>query len=111
MQTTLANRVFAHPSVQAIEKAQINGWQDLAKVFVNAFDNRDEKFPIDFDHAWTWLEYARKDSALRTLKAQFIYGVDYKVITESCLAVGHGPAPDKYFMTINAFELFALRAH
>lgn len=40
METALANRVFAHPNVQAIEKAQLNGWEDPGKVFVKAFDDR-----------------------------------------------------------------------
>jgi hypothetical protein len=115
METALASRVFAHPTVQAIEKAQIDGWQDLGRVFVKAFDERGQKYSIDFDDAWVWLEYARKDSALRTLKGQFTEGVDYT----DCPGQAHrdvatgtlqGWTPDKYYLTTNAFEDFAMAA-
>lgn len=111
METALATRILAHPKVEGIEKAQINDWQDLGKVFVRAFDDKGQQFPIDFDEAWAWLAYARKDSALRTLKAQFIEGVDYTLSAGSShLDVGVGSTPDKYFLTTNAFEDFAMAA-
>jgi hypothetical protein len=117
METALASRVFDHPKVKAIEKAQIDGWQDLGRVFVKAFDDRGQEFPIDFDDAWVWLAYGRKDSALRTLKVQFTEGVDYKVHDDDRVnktskvwaSDQKGPLPDKYYLTTNAFELFALR--
>lgn len=37
-----------------------------------------EKFPIDFDDAWVWLEFSRKDTAKRSFeKAGFIEGIDF----------------------------------
>ncbi|MDR1587507.1 MAG: hypothetical protein LBS57_08640 [Treponema sp.] len=38
-----------------------------------------EEFPVDFDDAWVWIGYARKDSALRTLQANFDQGIDFNL--------------------------------
>jgi phage anti-repressor protein len=114
METALASRVFAHPTVQAIEKAQIEGWQDLGRVFVKAFDVRGQQYAIDFDDAWVWLAYGRKDNALRTLKAHFTEGADYITLHGTPLlqegSVMQGSTPDKYYLTTNAFEDFAMAA-
>ena len=34
--------------------------QDLARVFINAFDDGGSKFPIDFDNVWRFLNYSTK---------------------------------------------------
>jgi phage anti-repressor protein len=36
-----------------------------------------ERYPVDFDQAWQWVGYARKDYALDTLKTNFKKGLDY----------------------------------
>jgi hypothetical protein len=36
-----------------------------------------EPYPVDFDEAWRWVGYARKDSALRTLQENFEEGTDF----------------------------------
>lgn len=119
METALATRILSHPKVEAIDKAQmIEGWQDLGKVFVRAFNDRGENFPIDFDDAWVWLTYGRKDNALRVLKAQFIEERDYVCVAGDVLrseedvegVTRRGPPPQKYFLTTNAFEDFAMAA-
>jgi phage anti-repressor protein len=43
--------------------------------------NNVEEFPIDFDMAWVWLGYTRKDSAKKLLTANFIENEDYKIIS------------------------------
>ena len=49
--------------------------QDLARVFINAFEDGGSKFPIDFDSTWRFLNYSTKGSALRKLKSdQFLGG-------------------------------------
>jgi phage anti-repressor protein len=42
-----------------------------------------EQFPINFDDAWQWLEYSRKDSAKRFLTDNFIKGVDFHILVGS----------------------------
>jgi hypothetical protein len=34
-------------------------------------------YPVNFDDAWVWVGYGRKDYALDALKANFKEGVDY----------------------------------
>jgi len=37
-----------------------------------------EDYPVDFDSAWQWLEYSRKDNAKTAfLKMDFVESVDY----------------------------------
>lgn len=57
------------PRGQEIEKSQI-------KDFIKSKD----PFPIDFDEAWEWCGYARKDPAKRKLVANFIKDFDYKIL-------------------------------
>lgn len=39
-----------------------------------------ERFPVDFDEAWEWLGYSRKDNAKRFFeKAGFVEGIDFEV--------------------------------
>lgn len=46
---------------------------ELAKSYLES----DERFPVEFDSAWQWLGYTRKDSALDTLKSYFEEGLDF----------------------------------
>lgn len=41
-----------------------------------------DRFSVDFDAAWQWLEYSRKNNAKRTLLENFIKGIDYLLIIE-----------------------------
>lgn len=112
---SLTSRVLGHPRVQAVDVSQLEGWQQLASVFVKAFDDKGQRFPIDLDEAYVWLQYGRKDSALRTLKAHFTENTDYicaagevhQTVGSGALA---GSAPDKYYLTTDAFENFAMGA-
>jgi phage anti-repressor protein len=42
-----------------------------------------EQFPIDFDDAWQWLEYSRKDHAKGFLTANFAETLDFTVLPPS----------------------------
>ena len=87
--------------------------QDLARVFINAFEDGGSKFPINFDSTWRFLQYSTKGSALRKLKSDFLEGEDYIVLRERVFKELHtnlqesdqgGRPTDKYFMTTIAFE-------
>ncbi len=47
--------------------------QDLAE----QLHNSKEQFPVDFDYAWLWLGYAKKQNAKDTLLNNFEEGVDF----------------------------------
>lgn len=41
--------------------------------------NSTEEFPINFDDAWQWLEFSRRDSAKRSFEnSGFIEGIDFR---------------------------------
>lgn len=62
---------------------------DLARVFVNAFDDGGSKFPIDFDSLWRFLNYSTKGNALQKLKRCFLEGEDYIVQRERVVMEVH----------------------
>jgi hypothetical protein len=111
----LVDCVLLHPAVQAVDVSRLNGWEELGKVFVKAFDDRGQRYLIDFDDAYVWLQYGKKDSALRALKARFTLHTDHTVVFgRPHFEVGStslsGSTPDKYYSTIDAFERFAMAA-
>lgn len=75
-----------------------------------------EEFPVDFDDAWQWIGYTRKDNALRALVAELENGVDYLLLfTEEhdCLGgFGHSKAtkPRKYWLSLDGFKMFCMAA-
>lgn len=84
-----------------------------------------EKFPINFDDAWQWIGYSRKDVAKKKLLNNFIRGTDFQVI-DSDSEVFHqtvvnsaqqgfqpnlGGRPSEVIMlTIDCFKSFAMMA-
>lgn len=73
-----------------------------------------EKFPIDFDDAWQWIGYSKKDKAKAKLERNFDEGVDY--IKPDGLASPDGGASwgghnrELIFLTIDCFKSFAMMA-
>lgn len=49
----------------------------LTKEIVFELLQSDQDFPIDFDDAWKWVEYAQKKDALKKLRSNFLKKVDY----------------------------------
>ena len=115
--------ILAHPKVAAV---RFPGDQDLATVFIKAFNDGGIEFPIDFDDAWKFVAYSNKANGLRKLKkGGFKEGVDYTVTrdtgnvviqvdenspsSDEILDQGGRPA-EKYYMTVQAFESFAMVA-
>ncbi|MBV6625447.1 MAG: hypothetical protein KI793_21385 [Rivularia sp. (in: Bacteria)] len=52
--------------------------QELAMALYNS----DEQFPIDFDEAWVWLRYNKKQQAKEKLVRNFEKGLDFEVFTQ-----------------------------
>ena len=52
---------------------------DLAQQLLNS----SERFPVDFEEAWIWLGFKRKDNAKRSLlNAGFIENEDFRISAE-----------------------------
>ena len=70
-----------------------------------------EQYPINFDDAWQWVGYARKDPALRTLKANFEEGFDFDSTLKWDQDSRHGGdrRSVKYHLTTDCFLKFCLR--
>jgi hypothetical protein len=109
------SRVLSSPKVlTASSELSVRGYNaadDLAKVFIKTFQDGGRLFPVDVDDAWVWLRFSRKDSALRALQNHFRLNSDY---TFEAGHVHHSVegsmTPDKYFLSTNTFEKFALGA-
>ena len=67
----------------------------------------EERYPIDFDDAWQWVGYSRKDHALEVLLKDFEEGQDFSRILGK--STGGRPA-ENYFLTIDCFKSFCMMA-
>jgi phage anti-repressor protein len=72
-------------------------------------------FPIDFDDAWVWLEYSRKNNAVRALVSELDQGVDYLLINEQHDSTGgfsdsSATKPIKYYLSVDGFKMFCMAA-
>jgi phage anti-repressor protein len=70
--------------------------------------NSSEEFPIDFDVAWQWAGYTRKDNAIRKLKKYFIEGQDFSSDRRS--ASISGGSAISYSLTNDCFKEFCMVA-
>lgn len=72
-----------------------------------------EKFPVDFDLAWKWLGYGRKNNALRAfLSNGFDESTDFVVLLikeQNSEAHGGRPSND-YHLTVDCLKTFAMMA-
>ena len=81
---------------------------NLAKALIEST----EEFPVDFDDAWQWIGYTRKDSAKEKLTRNFEKDLDYSAIWRS---VAHSKGStasrsEKIFLTVDAFKSFCMMA-
>jgi hypothetical protein len=109
------NRVLLHPEVFTVgSQLSAGGYvtKDLAKVFVKTFqEDGNQQFSIDFDDAWRWLRFSRKDNALRALQNHFRLNSDYTFEAGQVrLEMKGSMTPDKYFLSTDTFEKFALNS-
>lgn len=115
MTTALSTRVLGQPAVLALDLTLIDDWRKLGKVFVKAFDDGGRKYPIDFDQARIWLKYGRRGNALRTMKGLLTVDADYTCqpgrVHRSAQGTLTGSLPDRYLLTRDAFELFAIKSN
>lgn len=78
---------------------------ELAKSYVQS----KEIFPIDFNDAWQWLDFSRKDNALRSfLKCEFVENVDFTRFLnkeETGILIRD---IERYRLTIDCFKTWAM---
>ncbi|XZF60645.1 MAG: phage antirepressor KilAC domain-containing protein [Gloeotrichia echinulata DVL01] len=70
----------------------------------------DKEFPVYFEEAIEWLQYSRKDSAKRTLLANFVENVEYLIVlnpVECADGKGFSRREDIY-LTKDCFKQFAM---
>lgn len=82
---------------------------DLAQYLYNST----EQFPVNFDDAWQWLEYTRKDNAKRALEKNFVEGEDYHILNLEDVVKrpqGGGTQPLDIFLTVNCFKELGMMA-
>lgn len=86
----------------------------VSKDLVQQLINSSESFPVDFDDAWKWLGYARKDLGLRRLKKYFSAGQDFSFLqSEEAQKQGERTVTariDKYFLTVECFKELGMLA-
>lgn len=74
------------------------------------FFESESPFPIDFDDAWQWVEYSRKDVAKDALALSFVQGVDYLVPESSGTKKGRDWRLEKIYLTLDCFKMFCMMA-
>lgn len=68
-----------------------------------------KQFPVNFDDAWQWLEYSRKDSAKRHFdKCNFIQDVDFSSLHINVERAIGATSKIEIHLTIECFKLWAM---
>ncbi len=86
-----------------------------AKIYVMSFKSfldhdPDNEFIVDFDDAYKWVGFTRKDNAKRLLDQKFQENKDYRIVflsSEENSTTGRPSA--QIMLTINCFKRFCLR--
>lgn len=87
-----------------------NGIVAFSKELAQQLVESVEQFPVDFDLAWVWMGYSRRDVAVRKLK-HFKDGVHFHQTVEMVERVqGGGRRLIRYRLTIDCFKSLAMMA-
>lgn len=79
---------------------------DLTLQFSKILES-DEEFPVDFDDAWQWIGYSKKENAFRALSDSFEEGQDFS----SQLSKSTGGRPSMEIrLTTDCFKAFCMMA-
>lgn len=87
---------------------------NLSESLIFTLLNSDNEFPVDFDDAWQWVGYTRKENALNKLSNNFDIDLDYikdkNIFSPFGEKMEKGRQPDRYYMTIDCFKSFCMMA-
>lgn len=81
---------------------------EISQNFVFGLLQSKEQFPVDFEVAWVWLGYSRKDKAKNKLVNNFVQGVDFS--TKRGKTPDGGRSKDLIMLTIDCFKQLAMMA-
>ncbi|MBL1176854.1 hypothetical protein [Pantanalinema sp. GBBB05] len=81
---------------------------ELSQSLIRSLIESDEDFPVNFDDAWVWVGYARKDVAKKKLINTFVEGIDFS--TKRWKNPGKGRSSDQILLTIDCFKSLAMMA-
>ena len=73
----------------------------------------DKEFPIDFDDAWKWIGYSRKDKGKPNLISNFEKNIDYiqqMTFPKKGKTSSGGASSQKYYLTVDCFKSYCLMA-
>jgi phage anti-repressor protein len=74
--------------------------------------NSTEEFPVDFDVAWVWLNYSRKDSAKRHFTTcNFAKGSDYMTLLKKVEREIGATTTEKILLTVECLKVWAMMAN
>ena len=74
--------------------------------------NSTEEFPVDFDVAWSWLDYSRKDVAKRNfLRCNFLEGTDYRSFRTIAEREVGATVTEKMLLTVDCLKVWAMMAN
>lgn len=69
----------------------------------------DVEFPVDFDDAWNWLEYSRKDVAKRSLlNCGFTEGIDFLISADATTTGISSNPKENIFLTLDCFKQWCM---
>jgi phage anti-repressor protein len=82
---------------------------ELSQSLVVSLLQSKKEFPVNFDDAWQWLEFSRKDSAKRSFeKAKFIDGFDFKVFHPNVENPQGGRPEQNIELTVDCLKTWAM---
>ena len=68
-----------------------------------------KEFPVDFDDAWQWLEFSRKDSAKRSFEnSGFLTGTDFRIFHPNVENSLRGRPEQTIQLTVDCFKTWAM---
>ncbi len=68
-------------------------------------------FPVDFDDAWQWAGYSRKDHAKEALLANLVENVDFRLLQKRESAPSGGRTHwEEIYLSIDGFKMFCMMA-
>lgn len=80
---------------------------DIERKSIELAAQSGEAYPVDFDQAWQWVGYARKDYAVDALRRSFVQGRDFS--GERRKSTGGRPS-EEIRMTKDCFKQFCMLA-
>jgi phage anti-repressor protein len=84
---------------------------DLTPEVVFSLIQSGKEFPVDFDKAWRWIGYSRKDNAKVAFEnAGFLAGIEFEVFLIHQENPKGGRRPEKIRLTVDCFKSWAMMA-